>query len=254
MATDAALATPPTGTLKAPVRVLRSDATRTTRRSSRWPSGPPRADSRTARSSPSPTSAWSWSSGGLELYADGQLRDSRTLRLDPQRRTDVSIDDIDDPDHPASVIEVRLAAKDEAPARSRTRSGVDDRAWAIVPPGAPADPPGRRRRPVPRDGAALPARHGALRRHGDEYATVTGPTSSSWSSSTGSCRRRCPPSRSSPSRRPETSAPGHRDRHADEPGHRDARPGRPDPALRRPLDGPRRRGAEARAAGVGARR
>ena len=43
---------------------------------------------------------------------------------------------------------------------------------------------------------------------------------------------------------------GHRDAH--EPGHRHARPGRPDPALRRPLDRPRRRGAGAGAAGLGA--
>jgi Ca-activated chloride channel family protein len=72
----------------------------------------------------------------LEVYADGVLRDSRTLTLDPQRRTNVSIDDIDDPDHPASVIEVRLAAKDPDVTTAADMLAVDDRAWAIVPPAA----------------------------------------------------------------------------------------------------------------------
>jgi Ca-activated chloride channel homolog len=70
----------------------------------------------------------------VQLYADGVLRDSRVLVLDPQRKTDISIDDIDDPDHPASVVEVRLVAKDEAATAVPDPLGVDDRAWAIVPP------------------------------------------------------------------------------------------------------------------------
>ena len=135
VATDAALATPP-DRLRPRRRSgsCRWAATPATRRSSRSRSGPRRAACRTARSSRSPTSASSSSSAG-QLFADGQLRDSRTLTLDPQRRTDVSIDDIDDPQHPASVIEVRLLGADGAsdPAR-RTRSAVDDRAWAVVPP------------------------------------------------------------------------------------------------------------------------
>jgi len=70
----------------------------------------------------------------IELYADGVLREARTLVLDPQRRTDVSIDDIDELTDPANVIEVRLAAKDETSSIAADPLAVDDRAWAIVPP------------------------------------------------------------------------------------------------------------------------
>jgi hypothetical protein len=59
------------------------------------------------------------SGGHVQLYADGVLRDSRVLVLDPQRKTDISIDDIDDPDHPASVVEVRLLARDETDSAAR---------------------------------------------------------------------------------------------------------------------------------------
>ena len=104
----------------------------------------------------------------LELYADGVLRDSRDAGARPERKTDISIDDIDDPDHPASVVEVRLVA-DEAPAAATrwrlTRSRSTTAAWAIIPPA------GLRTvllvgdgRPVPRDRALLPARHRAVRR------------------------------------------------------------------------------------------
>ena len=55
--------------------------------------------------------------------------------LDPQRKTDISIDDIDDPDHPASVVEVRLVADGRGARRAAPDPlAVDDRAWAIVPP------------------------------------------------------------------------------------------------------------------------
>ena len=53
---------------------------------------------------------------------------------------------------------------------------------------------------------------------------------------------------------PRTSPAGHRDRDPDEPGHRQPRHLRPDPALRGPDHGPRRRGAEDGAARLGARR
>ena len=123
VATDAALATPPTGSVEAPVRVLRvgRDA------------GNQAIVALAVRTAPSGLSHSAFISVanlGLELverqvqlFADGQLRDSRTLHLDPQRRTDVSIDDIDDPQHPASVIEVRLRRRRwrDAP-RRRTRS------------------------------------------------------------------------------------------------------------------------------------
>ncbi|MDP2350433.1 MAG: BatA and WFA domain-containing protein, partial [Chloroflexota bacterium] len=134
VATDAALAKPPAGTLEAPVRVLRVGRDQDNQ-------AIVALAVRTAPSGLSHSAFVSVANLGLELverrlelYADGQLRDSRTLKLDPQRRTDISIDDIDDPDHPASVIEVRLAARDESSTVAADMLAVDDRAWAIVPP------------------------------------------------------------------------------------------------------------------------
>jgi hypothetical protein len=134
VATDAALASQPTGELEAPVRVLQV--------------GREAANQaivalavRTQPNNLSHSAFVSVANLGLELvqrrielYADGALRESRTVTLDPQRRTDVSIDDIDDPDNPASVIEVRLVAADEAATGDPDALAVDDRAWAIVPP------------------------------------------------------------------------------------------------------------------------
>ena len=134
VATDAALAKPPAGTLEAPVRVLRVGRDQDNQ-------AIVALAVRTAPSGLSHSAFVSVANLGLELverrlelYADGQLRDSRTLKLDPQRRTDISIDDIDDPDRPASVIEVRLAARDESSTVAADMLAVDDRAWAIVPP------------------------------------------------------------------------------------------------------------------------
>lgn len=134
VATDAALATPPSGTLEAPVRVLQVG------REARNQAIVALAV-RTSPSGLSHSAFISIANLGLEmaerriqLYADGVLRDSRVLVLDPQRKTDISIDDIDDPATPASVIEVRLVAKDETTTGAPDPLGVDDRAWAIVPP------------------------------------------------------------------------------------------------------------------------
>ena len=134
VATDAALATPPAGSLDAPVRVLQVG------RESNNQAIVALAV-RTAPSGLSHSAFVSVANLGLglverriELYADGTLREARTVKLDPQRRTDVSIDDIDDPNDPASVIEVRLTAPDGASGAGADPLGVDDRAWAIVPP------------------------------------------------------------------------------------------------------------------------
>jgi len=66
----------------------------------------------------------------LELYADDILIEARDLTtLEPQTRTEVTIDDV--PRH-ASVIEVRLTAIN---AGGETDAlAIDDRAWAVVPP------------------------------------------------------------------------------------------------------------------------
>lgn len=175
VATDAALATPPTGTVKAPVRVLRvgRDANN---------QAIVALAVRTAPSGLSHSAFISVANLGLELverqvqlYADGQLRDSRTLRLDAQRRTDVSIDDIDDPDHPASVIEVRLVGADGESTTAADGLAVDDRAWAVVPP--------KQERQILLAGEPDPYLETALSflpdtelyfRDGDDWSTLTG--------------------------------------------------------------------------------
>jgi hypothetical protein len=137
VATDAALANQPSGALEAPVRVLQVG--RDTKNEA--------IVALAVRTSPSGLSHSAFISVAnlgmqmaerrIELYADGALRDSRKLVLDPQRKTDISIDDIDDPDHPASVVEVRLVAADAtagAAAAAPDPLAVDDRAWAIIPP------------------------------------------------------------------------------------------------------------------------
>jgi hypothetical protein len=145
VATDAAVATIPSGMLEAPVRVLRVGR-----------DGANQAivalAVRTAPSGLSHSAFISVANLGLtmatrrvELYADGVLREARTLTLDPQRRTDVSIDEVDDPLHPASVVEVRLTATEPvagasggaAAAAAADFLAVDDRAWAVVPSSAP---------------------------------------------------------------------------------------------------------------------
>jgi von Willebrand factor type A domain/Aerotolerance regulator N-terminal len=175
VATDAALANPPAGSVDAPVRVLRVGRDQDNQ-------AIVALAVRTAPSGLSHSAFISVANLGLEmaqrrieLYADGQLREARTLTLDPQRRTDVSIDDIDDPLHPASVIEVRLTAADETSTAAPDALAVDDRAWAVVPPAHP--------RQVLLAGEPDPYLETALSylpdtelyyRSGDDWSTLTG--------------------------------------------------------------------------------
>jgi hypothetical protein len=134
VATDAALATPPSGTLQAPVRVLQVGRDRDNQA----------IVALAVRTSPTGLTHSAFISVAnldiqpaerrIELYVDGRLREARAVSLDPQLRTDVSIDDIDDLTHPASVVEARLAPKDQSSTVVGDALAVDDRAWAIVPP------------------------------------------------------------------------------------------------------------------------
>ncbi len=141
VATDAAVTSLPEGALRAPVKVLRVGRA---------------ADNQAivalaVRTSPSGLAhsvfisvanlGLEMATRRVEIYADGVLREARTLALDPQRRTDVSINDIDDVTHPASVVEARLTSPDPAALTSGATAGrddlaVDDTAWAVVPPAA----------------------------------------------------------------------------------------------------------------------
>ena len=209
VATDAALATPPTASLEAPVRVLRV--------------GRDAANQaivalavRTAPSGLSHSAFVSVANLGLELvdrqlqlFADGRLRDSRTVHLDPQRRTDVSIDDIDDAQHPASVIEVRLVGAEGATTPAADALGVDDRAWAVVPP--------KQERQVLLAGEPDPYLETALSflpdtelyfRDGKDWSTLTGLDQYELMIFNRFLPRRCRRSRSWRSRRRRTSALG----------------------------------------------
>jgi Ca-activated chloride channel family protein len=66
----------------------------------------------------------------LELYTDGVLREAKDLpNMEPQTRTEIVIDDVR---RDASVIEVRLVDPDGN--EGGDSLAVDDRAWAVVPP------------------------------------------------------------------------------------------------------------------------
>ena len=135
VATDAALATPPDATgLEAPVRVLQVGREANNQ-------AIVALAVRTQPNNLSHSAFVSIANLGLErverrieVYADGALREARSVTLDPQVRTDVAIDDIDDPDQPAAVVEVRLTTADEAATGAPDPLALDDRAWAIIPP------------------------------------------------------------------------------------------------------------------------
>jgi Ca-activated chloride channel family protein len=135
VATDAAIATPPDATaLDAPVRVLQVGREANNQ-------ALVALAVRTQPNNLSHSAFVSIANLGLErvdrrveVYADGSLREARTVTLDPQVRTDVTIDDIDDPDRPAAVVEVRLTNADEAATGAADPLALDDHAWAIIPP------------------------------------------------------------------------------------------------------------------------
>ena len=134
VATDGALATPPTGRLDAPVRVLSVG---------RDP-GNQAIVALAVRASPSGLTHSVFVSVAnldvepatrrIEIHVDGVLREARDLLLDPQARSDVVVDDIDDADTPATVVEVRLMSSEPGSTVAPDALAVDDRAWAVVPP------------------------------------------------------------------------------------------------------------------------
>ena len=132
VATDGALATPPTAAVDAPIRVLPVGR-----------SGKNQAIVALAvRTSPSAvTRSVFVSVANLDLEAaqrrlelrdgTGSLLEVRDVFLDPQARSDVVIDDIP-PD--IGTIELRLVGADPAATVAPDDLATDDRAWAVVPP------------------------------------------------------------------------------------------------------------------------
>jgi hypothetical protein len=130
VATDAALANPPTGRVAAPVRVL--------------PVGRDRKNQaiaalavRTAPSSVTRSAFVSvvnldveFATRRVELWGDGSLLEVRDVALDPQARTDVIVDDVP---RGVGTLEVRLVGRDPAATDDPDQLAIDDRAWAVVP-------------------------------------------------------------------------------------------------------------------------
>ena len=132
VATDGALATPPTASVEAPIRVLTVGRSRKNQA----------IVALAVRTAPSAvTRSVFVSVANLDLEpaqrrlelrdGDGALIEVRDLLLDPQARSDVVIDDV-----PAEVesIELRLIGPDPAVVTAPDDLATDDRAWAVIPP------------------------------------------------------------------------------------------------------------------------
>ena len=132
VATDAALAVPPTTRVDAPIKVLRV--------------GDPRGSRNQAivalavRTSESLSRSVFISVANLdletatrrvELWSDDRLIETRTIAIDSQAKADVIIDDLPDD---ATLLDVRLVAGDPASAGRPDLLATDDRAWAVIPP------------------------------------------------------------------------------------------------------------------------
>jgi len=134
VATDGALATPPAGRLDAPVRVLPVG---------RDPGNQAIVALAVRASSSGLTHSVFVSVANLdvksatrriEILVDGVLREARDVLLDPQARSDVVVDDVDDAGATASIVEVRLMSSKPGSGPAPDALAVDDRAWAVVPP------------------------------------------------------------------------------------------------------------------------
>ncbi len=131
VATDGALAVPPTASVDAPIKVLSVGRSRRNQA----------IVALAVRTAPSAVTRSVFVSVAnldleearrrLELWGDGGLLEVRDLLLDPQARSDVVIDDV-----PSDVatLEVRLVGADPAVAAPADDLATDDRAWAIIPP------------------------------------------------------------------------------------------------------------------------
>jgi hypothetical protein len=131
VATDAALATKPTGRVNAPIKVL--------------PVGRDRKNQAivalAVRTAPSAVTRSVFISVAnldlvqaarrLEVWGDDRLLEVRDVRLDPQARTDVIIDDLA---REVRTVEVRLVGADPAVTGAPDQLAADDKAWAVVPP------------------------------------------------------------------------------------------------------------------------
>ena len=132
VATDGALATPPSASVEAPIKVLTVGRSRKNQA----------IVALAVRTAPSAvTRSVFVSVANLDLEpaqrrlevrtGDGSLLEVRDLFLDPQARSDVVIDDVP---RDAGTLELRLVGADPAVDGAPDDLSVDDRAWAVIPP------------------------------------------------------------------------------------------------------------------------
>ena len=131
VATDAALASKPTGRVAAPVKVLSVGRERKNQA----------IVALAVRTSPSAVTRSVFvsvanldldaASRRLEVWGDDRLIEVRDVQLDPQRRADVIIDDLP---RDVGTVEVRLVGSDPSITTPPDQLAVDDRAWAVIPP------------------------------------------------------------------------------------------------------------------------
>lgn len=131
VATDGALATAPTASVGAPIKVLSVGRSRKNQA----------IVALAVRTAPSAVTRSVFVSIAnldlepaqrrLELWGDGGLREVRDIFLDPQARADVVIDDIA---REIETLELRLVGSDPTVATAPDDLATDDRAWAVVPP------------------------------------------------------------------------------------------------------------------------
>ncbi len=134
VATDAALAVPPTTRVDAPIRVLRVGDAKGSRNQAIVALAVRTAGSATTRSLFVSIANLDLESATrrLEIHGDDRLLESRTITIDAQQRADVIINDIPDG---VTILEVRLVAGDDPAGAGRPDLlAADDRAWAVVPP------------------------------------------------------------------------------------------------------------------------
>lgn len=131
VATDGALATAPTASVDAPIKVLAVGRSRKNQA----------IVALAVRTAPSAVTRSVFVSVAnldlegsrrrLEVWGDGGLLEVRDLQLDPQARSDVVIDDVP---RGIGTLELRLVGPDPAVFAAPDDLATDDRAWAVVPP------------------------------------------------------------------------------------------------------------------------
>lgn len=140
VATDAALAVPPTTKVDAPIRVLRVGDAKGSRNQAIVALAIRRAGSALVNSAFVSVANFDLerATRRLEIWGDDRLIESRTVTIDPQSKADVIIDNVGDAQNPVTVLDVRLVAPDTATTTGRPDLlAADDRAWAVIPPSRP---------------------------------------------------------------------------------------------------------------------